>query len=197
MVDLPYTALDLDIEGYVGIAVGVVYEQVALPRKSICVDLTDFEARKPPASAERMNRLYVSPWTLARNIMYVARRESARRSLITECCRFPGVGPGVKHLPTKDLEKGAKTKHPQPKSISDAEAAGHTDSLNARGEVVRRFDMRRKPLRNENPAALADGSVNKTTLGPHLDADPALYAGIPSVWQAVARLASFRSGNRR
>jgi hypothetical protein len=33
----------------------------------------------------------------------------------------------------------------------DSEAAGQTDSLNARGEDVRLTDMGSEPLRNENP----------------------------------------------
>ena len=39
-------------------------------------------------------------------------------------------------------------------------AAGQTETfINARGEDVRRTETGRRPLRNENPAALADGSV--------------------------------------
>jgi hypothetical protein len=36
----------------------------------------------------------------------------------------------------------------------DSEAAGQTDSLNARGEDVRLTDMGSEPLRNENPPTL-------------------------------------------
>jgi hypothetical protein len=68
--------------------------------------------------------------------MYSAWRESTQRSLITESCRLSGVGSLVKDLLTKDLRAGAKTKHSQTKSISDSEAAGHTDSLNAHGETL-------------------------------------------------------------
>ena len=95
--------------------------------------------------------------------MYSACREPTHRSLITECCRFPGVGPGVKHLPNERASRRKPSR--ERKSISDSEAVGHTDSLNARGEDVRRFDMRRKPLRSENPAALADGSVKRLLYG--------------------------------
>src|SRR5918993_5657274 len=96
--------------------------------------------------------------------MYSTWRELTQRSLITESCRLSGVGSLVKDLPTKGPRADAKTKHSQTNSISDSEAAGHTNSLNARGETLR------PPtggtfLRNENPAALAHGSVKSDPPG--------------------------------
>ena len=119
-----------------------------------------------------MNRRRVS------STISVAWREPTHRSLITESCRLREEGSLVEDLPTKGLV-GAKTKYPQAssQSISDSEAAGHTDSLNTRGETVRLLDMRSASLRNENPAALADGSVKRPRSWPSSSCPRALSCG--------------------
>jgi hypothetical protein len=126
------------------------------------------EAREPPALAERMNRLA--------SLLNSRQKLVASWSLTTESCRLGEVGSLVKDLPTKDA-RGAKTKHPSAESFSDSVAAGHTDSLNARGEDLRRFDTKRRPLRNENPAALAVGVSIASFRGKAVDPLVGLGAG--------------------